>query len=428
MVARYNEQRGTGLRAIIDRYRPDLQPFEMVYKDIHRHPELGTQESRTASIAAEHLKALGFTVHEKIGGHGVVGVFHNGQGLVLLLRADMDALPILEQTGLPYASKVMAKDPSGVLRPVMHACGHDTHVASMMAAASLLQAAKATWSGTLLFCFQPNEEHGRGAKAMVEDGLYSKVPRPDIVLGQHVTQLKTGIVAIREGPVMAAADSFDVRIFGRGGHGSQPENTIDPVVIASYIVVRLQSIVSREVTPGKLAVITCGSLHGGETENVIPDYVDLKLNVRTYDPAVRDHTLAAIKRIIEAECQASGVEKKPSIIATTTYPVTNNSSEIVTPLKKTFKDYFGDKLWDMGQNLASEDISIFATSIGVPYAYWYFGGTDAQKWDDANKKGQLATLIPGNHSSHFAPVIEPTLETAIDAISLAVLTFLAKYA
>ena len=410
---------------ILERYRPDLSRFENIYKDIHRNPELGTQEVRTSNIVADHLRRLHIRVHVKLGGHGVVGVLQNGMGPTLLLRADMDALPIREQTGLPYASKVIGVDAKGIKRPVMHACGHDMHVASMMAVSTLLHSAIEEWSGTVIFLFQPDEEHGAGARAMVEDGLYEKVPLPDIVLGQHVTPLKTGVVAIRSGPVLTAADSFDVRVFGRGGHGSQPQNTIDPVILASYIIVRLQSVVSREVAPQKLAVITCGSIHGGETENVIPDYVDLKLNIRTYDPEVREHVLASVRRVIESECEASCVSKKPTITATTTYPVTNNTPALVNPITETWDRFFGDMVWDMGQDTASEDISVLATSIDRPYAYWYIGSTEATIWDGANDKGKLSELIPGTHSSHFAPVIQPTLKTAVDAMTLAALTFLA---
>lgn len=420
------DQRGAtlDLGAIVEQYRPALGPYEDVYKDIHRNPELGTQEKRTSMIAAKHLHSLKLKVHERIGGYGLVGVLENGPGKTLLLRADMDALPIREQTGLPYASTLTHVDPHGVENPVMHACGHDVHVTTMMAVATLLTAATSTWQGTLIFLFQPDEEHGAGARAMVADGLYDKVPVPDIVLGQHVTPLKTGAVAIQSGPVLTAADSFDVRVFGRGGHGSHPQETIDPVVIASFIVVRLQTIVSREVAPQKLAVITCGSLHGGETENVIPDYVDMKLNIRTYDPAVREQVLNAVRRVIEAECEASGVAKKPTITPTTHFPVTNNVASIVEPLQDTWKSYFGDMVWDVGQSTASEDFSELAIAISRPYAYWFIGCTEAKKWDEANKQGKLSTLIPGNHSSKFSPVIQPTLKTAVDALALAALTFL----
>ena len=214
-----HDQVQLSLKAIIDKYRPNLDSFEQVYKKIHENPELGCQESHTASLAAEHLQRLGFTVHTKLGGHGVVGVLQNGSGRIILLRADMDALPVKEQTGLPYASKVRAIDVDGTEKPVMHACGHDMHVSSLMGAAELLSAAKKEWSGTLICLFQPDEERGEGARAMVKDGLYDKVPRPDYVLGQHVVPAKTGVVELRAGVFMAARDAFKVTIFGVGGHG-----------------------------------------------------------------------------------------------------------------------------------------------------------------------------------------------------------------
>ncbi|MCJ1304465.1 hypothetical protein MMC08_007277 [Hypocenomyce scalaris] len=416
--------RGPDFEAILERHRPKLDTYEDVYKNFHQHPELSGQESHIASVAAKHLQGLKFTVHEKIGGHGVVGVLHNGSGPTILLRADMDALPVQEQTDLPYASRARMVDYDGVEKPVMHACGHDFHVTSLMAASTLLHSARKEWSGTLICLFQPAEERADGATAMVEDGLYDKVPKPHIVLGQHVVPLPAGVLATHAGTVLSAADSLAVRIYGRGGHGSAPQNCIDPVVIASYIVVRLQSIVSRVIGPDDFAVVTCGSIHAGETDNVIPDYLDLKLNVRTYEPDVREKVLDAIKRIIEAECEASGVAKKPSIRTTARFPVTKNSPEIVEAVTKTFKKVFRDGVWEMPRNAASEDFSILATSIGVPYMFWGFGGTDAEKWNDAAKRGKLAELIPSNHSSHFAPVISPTLQMGVDGMALAALTFL----
>ncbi len=250
-------------KSTIHQYRPDLQPFEQVYRDIHKNPELSKQEVRTASIAASHLEALGdFIVHQRIGGYGVVGVLSNGPGPTVLLQADMDALPHLEKTNLDYASTKVVIDPEGKSTPVMHACGHDMHVATLMAAATLLHAAKSLWSGTLICLFQPNEETAGGARAMVADGLYEQekygIPTPDVVLGQHVHAMKAGVVALSGGPILTAVDSFEVRIFGKSGHISRPDLCIDPVVTASHIIVRLQSIVTKEVRPEDFAVIACG--------------------------------------------------------------------------------------------------------------------------------------------------------------------------
>jgi amidohydrolase len=414
------------LGGVVEKHCPRLEPYEDIYKDIHRNPELGTQEERTSGIVVQHLRDLdaGFRIHERIGGHGVVGVLENGPGPTVLLRADMDALPIREKTGLPYASSVTRVDPSGVERPAMHACGHDVHTTSLLAVAQLLSNARSCWRGTLVCLFQPDEEHGAGARAMVADRLYDKVPVPDVVLGQHVCPLKAGVVAIRPGTVLTSADSFDVRIFGRGGHGSQPQTTIDPVVTASYIIVRLQSVVSREVPPNEVAVLTCGSIHGGDTENVIPDHVDLKLNIRAYNPIVRDRVLAAVKRIIHAECAAAGTPQPPTITPTTHFPATENSPAVVDALRETWTTHLGARnVCDSGEKTASEDFSELARPFGTPYAFWNIGCIAPETWDDAEKHGKLADL-PNMHSATFAPAIQPTLKTAVYALALAALTFL----
>lgn len=409
--------------SIVNENRPELARFEHIYKDLHRHPELSCREARTASIAAEHLKNLHFTVHQNIGGHGVVGVLENGPGRIVLLRADLDALPIFEETDLPYASNDRMIDKDGEEKPVMHACGHDTHITSLMATATLLKSAKKRWSGTLICLFQPNEEHGGGARSMVEDGLYERIPIPDVVLGQHVCPLKSGVVAIRAGPITSAASTLNVRIIGKGGHGSEPQNCIDPVLIAGYILVRLQSIVSRSMDPGEIAVVTCGSIQGGDAANVIPDHVDLKLNLRTYSHHSHLKALEAIKRIVEAECDASATPQKPIFEIVDELPPTINDKCLVKELETSFKSYFKANAWEMARSTASEDFSILATAVDAPYAFWNFGGTDPTIWDEANREHRLSEL-PSNHSSLFAPVIEPTLRTGLDAFSLAALTFL----
>lgn len=413
------------LRDLLDRFRPDLKPYEAIYRTLHSEPELSGQEEVTAQKAAEHLRSVGYEVHAKIGGHGVAGILRNGDGPTILLRADMDALPMEEKTGLDYASQRTVKDTDGVRKPVMHACGHDTHVTTMMAASTLLHAAREHWSGTLICLFQPSEEHLDGAKAMLEDGLYERIPKPDLVLAQHVGPMRAGSVSLRAGPLLTAADSFDVRIYGRGGHGSAPQTTIDPIVIGAAIITRLQSIVSREVTPGKLAVVSCGSIQAGHTSNIIPDELDMKLNVRTYDSAVREKVCAAIHRIIEAECQAAGTTQKPLITKTSSTPATINDGKTIDTLRETFQPYFEKNLVEMEPPTASEDFSLLATAVGAPYVMWMFGGTDEKTWDDAVAKGTEHEL-PSNHSPFFAPVIEPTLRTGIDAIALGALTFLKR--
>ncbi|KAE8145171.1 hypothetical protein BDV25DRAFT_170745 [Aspergillus avenaceus] len=395
------------LRAIIEQHRPSLEPFEDLYRQLHRFPELSFQEEKTSAIAADHLRKLGFDVHAHVGGYGVAGVLHNGHGPTVLLRADMDALPLEEKTGLPYASKAIVKDKDGVDRPAMHACGHDTHVTSLMAGAELLHAARDCWSGTLICIFQPAEEILSGAKAMIEDGLYEKIPKPDVVLSQHVMRHKTGTVSIRSGRLLTAGDSFDVRIYGRGGHGSAPHTCVDPIVIGASIITRLQTIVSREVAPGEMAVL------------------NLKLTVRTYDRKVRDRVVASIKRIVEAECLASGAVEKPTVELVLSCPATINDAATVETLKGTFAPYFKENLVETEPVSASEDFSLLATAVGAPYVMWTYGGVDANTWDEAVEQNTV-DQVPNNHSPFFAPVIEPTLCTAIDAIALGALTFLKK--
>jgi amidohydrolase len=421
---------------IINKFRPRLDNFITLYKNIHRFPELGTQERRTALLICSFLSDLGLEVHYNIGGNGVVGVLKNGRGKTVLIRTELDALPVLEETRLSYASEVRSKDTYGKEVPVMHACGHDMNMACLLAATKLLHSASSQWSGTLIVCGQPDEERGGGAKAMVDDGLYNKVPVPDVILAQHVDHKRAGTLAIRAGLALAAANSFDVRIHGQGGHGSQPQNTIDPIVIASYTVVRLQSIVSRTVAPTDTAVVTVGSVHAGETENVIPDFCDLKLNVRTYKPDVRKKVLSAMHNIINSEAEASSVPTKPSIKATTTFPITENDSHLVSTIEKMWSTYFpASQLVEQEILAGSEDLPNLSIvppgkgngnkeEIRIPYTNWFLGGTDPKKWDDAVKNGTLGS-IPRNHGSKFAPVIEPTLRTGTDAMALAVLGFLA---
>ena len=286
----------------------DLTKYEILYKHFHSHPELSLQERETASTIASHIESLkaGYELHTSIGGYGLVGVLKNGSGCTVLLRADMDGLPVLELTGLPYASKVIMRDEAdGIEKPVMHACGHDMHVTCLLVAAEQLAHIKYAWSGTLIVLFQPSEERAAGAQGMVDDGLYDKIPTPDYVLGQHIMPLRAGCVGSRKGVIMGAADSFKVTVWGRGGHGSMPHRSIDPVILAANIVLRLQTIVSREVDPSEMAVVTIGSVQAGTTENVIADNAVLRINIRTMSSHTRARVLAAMRRIIKAECEAS---------------------------------------------------------------------------------------------------------------------------
>lgn len=291
---------------LLHSYPFTLDSYEDLYKHIHSHPELSLHEAETASTVSKHPSLKHYTVHTGIGGHGVAGVLSNGDGPTVLLRADMDALPVKEDTGLEYASKVTMKDTTddGKVKPVMHACGHDMHVTCLLAAAEWLasEEVRGKWAGTLIVVFQPNEERGEGARAMVDGGLYQKVPVPDVVLGQHVMPFRTGRVAVRVGTMIAAADSYKITVFGRGGHGSMPHLCIDPVVLASSIVMRLQGLVAREVNPQDVGVVTVGSLQVGESENVIADRGVLKVDIRTQRVETREKLKKAVRRIVEKVC------------------------------------------------------------------------------------------------------------------------------
>src|SRR6185437_2645446 len=310
--ARYAEPTLSPLPGLL----PDL---EALYTDIHSHPELSMQETRTAGLAADRLRAAGFEVTTGIGKTGVVGILRNGEGPTVMLRADMDALPVEEATGLPYASKVKAKDRQGNTVPVGHMCGHDMHVPCLVGATNLLAHARHSWKGTLMAVFQPGEETAEGAQAMIDDGLFVRFPNPEVILGQHVMVGPAGTVAGRTGAITSAADSLQIRLFGRGAHGSMPQASIDPVVMAAATVMRLQTIVSREVAAADSAVVTVGSLQAGTKENVIPDEAIIKLNVRTFYAGVRTRVLAAIERIVNAEAAASGAPKAPEITPLDSY-------------------------------------------------------------------------------------------------------------
>ncbi|MFF5976972.1 amidohydrolase [Streptomyces sp. NPDC012769] len=397
---------------------PDLRA---VYEDLHAHPELSFQEFRTARIVAERLHRQGWDVTEGVGGTGVVGVLANGEGPVVLLRADMDGLPVRERTGLPYASRVTAVDGDGDEVPVMHACGHDMHVTCLLGATAQLAAARGAWRGTVVAVFQPAEEVG-GAPAMIEDGFVDRFPRADVCLGQHVAPAPVGFVGTRPGPVMAASDSLRVRLFGRGGHGSTPETTVDPVVMAAAVVMRLQTIVSRETGSAQTAVVTVGSLHTGTKENIIPDTAELRINIRSTTPVVRDRVLAAVERIVRAEAAASGAPKDPEITALNSFPVTVNDERATDTVLTALAGAFGrERVFTLPQTLTgSEDFGVFGTALGVPSVFWHFGGADPALFRDADPErllqDGLPATVPANHSPYFAPVPDPTIGIGVTAL------------
>ncbi|PTQ82155.1 hippurate hydrolase [Nitrosospira multiformis] len=406
-----------GLQSLL----PDL---EALYTDVHAHPELSMQELRTASLVAKRLDTAGYDVTTKVGKTGVVGLLRNGEGPTVMLRADMDALPIEEMTGLPYASKVKATNREGKMVPVMHACGHDMHVAWLVGATTLLAEARDAWRGTLMAVFQPAEETAEGARAMIDDGLLNRFPKPDIVLGQHVMVGPAGNIGGRGGTITSAADSLQIRLFGRGAHGSMPQASIDPVVMAAATVMRLQTIVSRELAATEAAVVTIGALQAGTKENVIPDDAVIKLNVRTFDADVRKRVLAAIERIAHAEAAASGAPKPPEITTLEHYPMGVNDADASARVADAFRRHFpGGRVRQVDAASASEDFGSFGTEWNAPSVFWFVGGTDPDIYAKAKAAGEI-NKIPTNHSPYFAPVMHPTLETGVETMVVGALAWL----
>lgn len=389
-----------------------------IYIDLHQNPELSFQEFRTANIVADHLTNLGYEVHTEIGETGVVGVLENGDGAVVLLRADMDGLPVLEETGLPYASRARGTDPDGNDVPVMHACGHDVHVTALLGAAEQLAETMDEWSGTLIVVFQPAEELGNGAQRMVDGGLYDIVPKPDVVLGQHVAPMPAGLVAARAGSAMAAADTIDITLYGTGGHGSRPEATVDPVVMAANLIVRLQQVVSREVGFQENAVLTVGQVHAGSKNNIISSSAKLGISVRTLDMEIRERVLGAIERITNAEAEAAGAPKPPLIEHTESMPVTFNDPEATARVVEAISEGTGRPVIEMPILSGSEDVGALATAAGAPLVYWFLGGFDPALFAGADMTN-MPTDIPSNHSPFFGPVIEPTLSAGVAALNAA---------
>ena len=400
----------------LDVLLPDL---EKLYKDIHEHPELSMQETRTAGIAAQRLRDAGYDVTTGVGKTGVVGLLRNGDGPIVMLRADMDALPIKEATGLPYASNVTATDDEGNTVPVMHACGHDMHTTWLAGAAKMLAQRREAWQGTVMAVFQPAEEIAAGAQAMIDDGLFKRFPKPSVVLGQHVMVGPAGSVGGRTGVITSAADSFQIRLFGRGAHGSMPQASIDPVIMAAATVMRLQTIVSRELAPTEAAVVTIGALQAGTKENVIPDEAVIKLNVRTFDEGVRKRVLAAIERIVKAEAAASGAPKPPEITPLDRYALVVNDADASRLVVAAFRNHFSaTRVQETGPTSASEDFGSFGAEWHVPSVFWFVGGTDADVYAKAKATGTI-NEIPSNHNPRFAPVIHPTLRTGVETLVVA---------
>jgi hippurate hydrolase len=410
----------SSMSSYIDQLLPGL---EEIYKDIHENPELSMQEFRTAKIAADHLTSFQYEVTTNVGVTGVVGVMKNGEGPTVMLRADMDALPVKEDTGLPYASTKTGRDEDGVEVGISHTCGHDLHVTWMIGVARLFSEHRDQWKGTLLIVFQPGEEVGRGAQSMIDDGMMKRFPKPEIILGQHVMVGRAGTVGYRGGAILSAGNSLKVKIFGRGAHGSSPQTSIDPVIMAAASALRLQTIVSREIAPIENAVLTIGALQAGTKENIIPEDATLKLNIRTFNDGVKDHILSAVKRICCAECAASNAPRDPEFTTLDSYPLTENDVAATNRVAEAFHEVFGDAAHETQPASASEDFSVFGRSWNVPYVFWFVGGTDPEIYDDAIKNNKLNS-IPSNHSPKFAPVLHPTMKTGFQAMITAAAAWL----
>jgi amidohydrolase len=394
-----------------------------LYLDIHQNPELSSHETQTAAKLAGRLRGLGYDVTEHVGGTGIVAILKNGAGPTVMLRTELDALPVEEKTGLSYASKVHAKDDAGRDVPVMHACGHDLHMASILGTAAIMAHSKDTWHGTLMLVGQPAEETISGAKAMLDDGFLKRFPKPDVAVALHVGNLlPAGTVGIVAGVYNTNADSLRITIYGRGGHGSAPHMAIDPIVIAARTILALQTIASREVKPGELAVVTVGYIQAGTKNNIIPDQAELGLTVRTRNADVRKQVLAAIARITKAEAEAAGAPRPPLVDHYEGTDLVYNDPALAQRLKGVLEAALGrDKVVIEEPITASEDFSYFVEQ-GIPGFYFSLGGADPQKFAEAKAAG---TLLPSNHSPLFAPDVDPALHTGITA-EVAVLRNLLK--
>ena len=396
--------------AEVDKVYPDAHA---VYLDLHEHPELSFHETQTASKLAARLRELGYDVTEHVGGTGFVAVLKNGPGPVVMLRTELDALPVEEKTGLPYASKVRTRDDKGQDTSVMHACGHDVHMAALVGTAEIMPQTKNSWHGTLLLIGQPAEETISGAKSMIADGFLTRFPRPDVGVALHVgNELPAGKVGITSGYKSSNADSLRVTIYGEGGHGAMPQATVDPVVIAARTILAWQTIASREVKPGDAVVVSVGYIRGGTKNNIIPDQVELGLTVRTYKPEVRKQVLAAIARIANGEAEAAGAPRAPQIDEFESTDAVYNDPALTRRVEGVLQSALGkDNVVDLPATMTSEDYSVFVGQ-GIPSVYFDLGGAEPQRYAEAKASG---TKLPSNHSPLFAPDVDPALHTGITA-------------
>src|SRR5580698_4616024 len=394
----------------VDAVYPDAHAL---YLDIHQNPELSSHETQTAAKLAGRLRGLGYEVTEHVGGTGIVAILKNGAGPTVMLRTELDALPVEEKTGLAYASKVRAKDDAGHDVPVMHACGHDLHMASMVGTAAIMAHSKDTWHGTLMLIGQPAEETIVGAKGMIEDGLFTRFPKPDVIVALHVgNSLPVGQVGVTPGVISTNADSLRITIYGKGGHGSAPQTAIDPIVIAARTILALQTITSREVKPGEMAVITVGYIQAGTKNNILPDHAEPGLTVRTYKDEIRKQILAAIARITKAEAEAGGAPHEP---LTEHYEATDsvyNDPALARRLRVPLEAALGSKNVIATEAITPSEDYAFFIEQGVPSLYFSLGGADPEKYAQAKATG---VMLPSNHSPLFAPDLDPALHAGIAA-------------
>ncbi len=411
---------------------PALQPLDSIYPDLdalyrqlHHAPELSSHEEKTAATLAERMKRLGYEVQTGIAGTGVVAVLKNGAGPTVLLRTELDALPVEEKTGLPYASHATGTDPAGKTVPVMHACGHDIHMTSWIGAATLLAQSKEKWRGTLIFVAQPAEETVGGAKAMVAAGIFQRTGKPDYAVAVHdIASMPTGKVGIVRGYTLANVDSVDVTIFGRGGHGAYPQTTVDPIVIAARTVVALQTLVSRETRPIDPAVITVGSIHGGFKHNIIPDEVLLQITVRSYKPEVRKHLLEGIQRVVRAEAMAAAAPKEPLVTFSESSDATYNDPKTADRLAAALQSQLGaGAVVDIDPEMGAEDFGEFGKAAGAPSVLIRLGAVEPARYEKAKASGEP---LPSLHSSLFAPDRERTLRTGVSTLVISALELLGK--
>ncbi len=421
----------TGVSPSVEsRLNADYPSLEALYRNLHSHPELSLMEEKTSARLAAELRSAGFEVTEKFGGTGVVAVLRNGAGPTLLIRSDMDALPVKEETGLPYASAVHAVNLSGKDVPVMHACGHDIHMTVLVGTARMLAGMRDKWSGTLVLIGQPAEEMVVGARNMLSAGLYRQFPRPDYAIGLHDDPfLPAGTAGFAEGFFTSNSDSVDITVRGVGGHGARPENAKDPIVLAAQIVLALQTIVSREIRPGERAVVTVGTIHGGTRSNIIPDEVKLQLTLRSYDGDVREHLVASIRRICRGEAIAAGIPEELMPVVTVvegeSAQAIYNDPALTRRVRAAVTAWLGaDHVVSSEPEMFSEDFSQYGrTAEKVPICFFRIGASDPGKLAESRRTG---VPMPSLHSSKFAPVPEPTIRTGIAAMTAAALDLLPK--